>query len=826
VTDRPDSLFARAEPLVARALGFDAAARDAWVAEACAGDPALEAEVRALVRLAARAPDFLTGTAFDDLAREQAAVLRPDALVGQRIGPYRLDALVGSGGMADVFRAHHHDLARTEALKIFPAGGDPAAARVIAEARAASALNHPNVVTTFAVGEADGWHFIAMEWLDGETLRARVARGPVPAVETADMAVQLAAALVAAHRAGIVHRDLKPENVIVTPAGRLKVLDFGIAARTGHDARPVAAGTGGYMAPEQAAGDPAGPASDQYAFGVMLHEMLTGQRPPAAGLGETPASTGDADADVLIRRCVRRDPASRYPTTGALAVATHDWLDRRRRAGLTRRRLLQAAGLAAAAGVAGWTWWPDPAPRRIAVLPFRNTSGDPAADYLAGGLPATLIERLAAFPALHVLPRTLMANFGEGAGAPREVGQRLGADLVLSGTVTAVGTSLAVTADLLDVPSGRTLFSTRYDEPATGLLAVEERLAKAIVDRGIGTRLSPPRERRAAHPGTTDARAYDLYLRAVHLCEQESESGYAAARGLLDEALARDPRFGPGHVQMAATFVQAALDGYERPTEAWPQSSRHVRLAIDANPDAADAYASAAAQDFFFTWDWDAAEASWRRAMRFDGADLHPDLHTARSLQRAALGRFDEALALARDARRIDPVSPMFAVREADLLVYLGRLDDAIAAYESVLTTSPRDPRALFGLADALRAAGRLEDAVLARHRAHALAQDLPDAAADALDQPAEELARLDRLSAEAELGALRARAFEGRYVSPLDAARQYARRGDYDAAARQFESALADRAPGLTMLDVDRAWDGMRADPRFRQLRERVGLP
>lgn len=824
-----DSLLSRVEGLVSTASALDPSTRAAWVIEACAGDQALQAEVLSLLRFSADAAGFLEGSALEDLARAEAPAFAPAALIGRQIGAYRIEAVLGSGGMADVYRAHHGRLDRAEALKVFSAPLDHAeAARVEAEARAASALSHPNVVTIFAVGEADGLRYIAMEHVDGETLRRRLAAGPLPPAEAADLIVQLADGLAAAHAAGVVHRDLKPENIIVGAGGRLKVLDFGIAGRAHQPGvAGVIAGTTGYMAPEQAAGETAGPASDRYAFGVILREMLTGRHPSTAPPAADPADgVADGEAAAIVRRCLAPLPADRFASTDGLLTACRRWRDRRLGAGATRRRFLWAGAATAAAAAAGWAVWPgSPAPRRVAVLPFRNVSGDDAADYLASGLPATLIERLSVFEALHVLPRSLMANFAAATESPLAVGRRLAVDLVLAGTVTAGGGQLVVTTDLVDVATGRSLVTTRHDEPASALLLVEERIAQAIVDRGVGGRLAKTR-RPDVHPGTADAQAYDLYLRAVHLCGQESEAGYLAARALLREALARDASFGPGHVQMAATYVVMAVDGYERPTEAWSQSSRHVRQAIDANAAAADAHASAAAQAFFFTWDWDAAEAAWRTAMRHDGADLHPDLYASRSLQRAALGRLDEALALVEQARRIDPVSPMFAIREADLLVHVGRGDDAVARYEAVLEHAPYEPRALFGLSDACRTLGRFDEAVATRRRAHRVLDDLPGLDDAPLDDARADLARLDRLSAEGQLAAFEARAAAGRYVSPLDRARQLARLGDRDGATAQFASAVDDRAPGLTMLDLDRAWDGMRDDDRFRRLRDRVGLP
>lgn len=271
-----------------------------------------------LLQLTEAAPDFLTGTALVDLAGARAGDFAPEALVGQRVGPYRVDALVGSGGMGDVYRVHHEALERVEALKIVTADGD--GARVLAEARAASALTHPNVVTTFAVGEAEGWRYIAMEWVEGETLRARLTRGPIAPAVAAPLAVQIADALAAAHRAGVVHRDLKPEHVIVTPAGRIKVLDFGIAARTGDTTR-VGGGTDAYMAPEQASGLQAGPAADQYAFGVLLREMLTGAHPWRDAATALP----DRDADAIVVRCLAPAPQDRFATTDTLVAVCRRW---------------------------------------------------------------------------------------------------------------------------------------------------------------------------------------------------------------------------------------------------------------------------------------------------------------------------------------------------------------------------------------------------------------------------------------------------------------------------------------------------------------------
>ncbi|MGD9902492.1 MAG: protein kinase [Vicinamibacterales bacterium] len=825
-----DPGLARVEPILLEALQLEPGARAAFLDRVCGSDEALRREAESLLALDPAAAAFLERPAIEAAARALHDEATTASLVGRVLGDYRVEAVIGRGGMGEVYRAYDRQLMRAVAVKVLgpapPTGGDRTPA--LAEAQASSRLAHPNIVTVYGVGEADGLAFIVMELVRGRTLRERLAAGPLPLVETMALALQLADALAAAHDEGVVHRDLKPENVMITAGGHLKVLDFGIAGRSDGAAGGWHGGTAGYMAPEQVSGEPALPASDQFSFGVILHEMLTGQ-PPGGLAAAPPYELPPALADVL-RRCLAAAPADRFATTADLVTALR-MVPLPVARGVTRRRLLQGAFVAtAAAATAGVVWGVGPwAGRRrvVAVLPFANQSADGDADHLAEGLTATLIERLGVMPSLTVLPRSLVFNF-RGAAATRaasELGRELGADVVLAGTIGRRGTMLDVAARLDEVGSGRTLWAATFVRPATELLVVEEEIAQAIVDQGVRLRLSADQRRRLLRRTTTDPVAYEQYLRAVHLCQQETEDAYLEARELLDDALARDPRFGAGHVQLATTYAVMAVDGMERPTDAWPESSRHVRLALAGDPDLADAYACTAAQEFFFNWNWDAAEDAWRLAMRFGGGEVHPDLYTARALQRAALGRMDEALTFVRRARQVDPVTPMFAIREADLLLRAGDPGAAALSYRRVLAGQPDEPRALAGLAAACVDLGRLDEAVALRRRLHGLAGDADALAGGPAATATAELRRLDRAGADAELRILAIRERGGDYVSPLDVARQYARLGDHDAAARRFDAALADRAPGLAMLDLDPAWEGMRSDPRFLAVRRRVGL-
>lgn len=824
--------LARVEPILLEALQLDPAARPAFLARRCGDDEALRREAESLLALDPAATAFLERPELDAAARALHGEAAAASLIGRQLGHYRLDAVLGIGGMGEVYRAFDGALKREVAVKVLaaPLAGHPDRPSALAEAQASSRLTHPNIVAIHGVGEVDGVAFIAMELVRGRTLRDRLTDGPLPAAEVLAIATQLGDALAAAHADGVVHRDLKPENVMLTKSGAVKVLDFGIARRADSAAEALAGGTAGYMAPEQAHGEPARPASDQYSFGVILHEMLTGQRPGAAAEWPGVETMAPALGDV-VRRCLAAAPADRYATTADLVAALRGVPRPDAAPVLSRRRVLQAGFAAAAVAVTGaavWSVGPWAGRRRVvAVLPFANLSGDGDADHLADGLTATLIERLAVMPALAVLPRTLVFNFrGDGRDdGTAALGRELGADVVLDGTVVRRGAAIGVAARLDDVASGRTLWAATFERPASELLVVEEEIAQAIVDQGVRVRLSAEQRRRLTRRTTTDPVAYEHYLRAVHLCQQETEAAYLEARDLLADALTRDPRFGAGHVQMATTYAVMAVDGLERPTEAWPESSRHVRLALASDPDLADAHACTASQEFFFNWNWEAAEDAWRLAMRFGGAEVHPDLYTARALQRAAVGRLDEALAFVREARHLDPVTPAFAVREADLRLLAGDAATAAEVYRRVLAGQPEDSRALAGLSAACARLGLVAEAVTHRRHLHQVVGDDVALVGPTGASDADELRRLDRAGAEAELRLLDTRARSGGYVSPLDVARQQARLGDHAAAARLLDAALADRAPGLALLDVDPAWAGMRVEASFQAIRARVGL-
>lgn len=847
--------WTRTERVYHAALERAASEQAAFLDEVCAGDEALRREVQALLEYEARAESFLERPALEEAAKTLAEDRGP-SLTERQIGGYQILSFVGAGGVGEVYRARDTRLGREVALKVLARSmaADPAYVRRFEEeARSASVLNHPNIVTIYGVGEEGDIAYIAMELVQGRTLREICAGDAVPVKEVLNLAAQMADALAVAHESGIAHLDLKPENVMVTAGGLVKVLDFGLARR--QNAMPQVAltengmirGTVGYMSPEQAAGRPAGLRSDQFSFGVILYEMLSGSRAFERGTAietlsaivhEQPAAINSLNADVptplqqIVERCLAKDPADRYQDTRQLAVELRQIRDQWDRAApsLTRRRaiwLAVAAAVTAASGLAAWRLWPrDRVIQSVAVLPFVNAVNDEDAEYLCDGITESLIQRISHLPSLKVMARSTVFNFKGKTVDPRDAGRQLAVDAILTGSVTRRSGRLLITAELVDVATGVRLWSNTYDRAAADVLVVQDEIASAIVDEGIRLRLSDDERRQLVRHPTDDPDAYELYLRARHLQMRETEGDYLNARELLQHAIARDQKFALAYAALAGTYGAMAVDGFERPTDAWPQSNRNVRQALALNPDLPDAHAASAVEAFFFNWDWAGAEREWRIAMQTSGGDVEPELLLAYGLERWALGRPEDALQLARKAREMDPLSSGFIVREADLLLQTGQLDTAVSLYEKVIHDEPGDPRAYFGLADVRRTQGRFNEAIAVRRKGHELAGDdaLQDVPAKAQGEAG--YRQIEQAAARLELAGIERRDARGDYASPLDFARAYARLGDKEKAFGYFAAAFEDRAPGLVFLNVDRAWDSIRDDARFRAYVRRVGLP
>jgi TolB-like protein/predicted Ser/Thr protein kinase len=853
--------------LLDAALELPTADRAAFIGRACADDLELKREVESL--LASR-PGVLDHSA-PELATEVAA--------GSQLGPYRIQALLGAGGMGRVYRARDVKLGREVALKVLskPVADDPNYLRRFQEeARLASSLNHPNIVTIYGVGEEGDVAYIAMELVRGRTLRKILAEGAPPVRKVLDLAVQVAEALAAAHAGGIIHRDLKPENVMVTSEERVKVLDFGLAKRhratiagehspddiktqTSLTAAGAILGTVGYMSPEQAAGRILTHATDQFSFGAILYEMLSGRRAfqratpvetLAAIIQEQPPPIQTINAAVpaplqqIVERCLAKNPEDRYPVTRDLAAGLHNVRNHWKRgdppAGMmaapapvstpqawrvSRRRVMWLGGLAAVSAVSGltaWRLWPsDSGIRSLAVLPFENAAKDDDAEFLCDGLTDSLIRQIAALPPLTVK----RGNVFKGKIVdPQGAGKQLGVDAIVTGSVAWRSGKARIGAELTDVRTGAVLWSGKYDRDQADLLLIQDQIASAIIDEGIRLKLSGDDRRRLVRHATNDRDANELYLRAIFYDAKETESDYLTARKFLLEAIEKDEKFAQAFVELALNYASMAVDGYVRPNEAWPWVKLYGEKALILDPTLLEAHIPLGGEAFWNQWNWTLAERQYETAI--------PSTTEPTSMgyvfERWAVGRPDDALRLIRKARAVDPLGLAWKLREADLLLQTGQTQGAAEIYEEIIRDAREDPRAYFGLAEVRNTQKRFDEAIAQLRLAYEALGETDDSLLEVLAKArgADGYRQSENAGAQLELNGLATRAAANLYVSPLDFARAHARLGHTEQAFAYLDAAFADRSPGLVLLKVDHAWNSIRNEQRFRDAVKKVGLP
>jgi serine/threonine protein kinase/tetratricopeptide (TPR) repeat protein len=617
---------------------------------------------------------------------------------GTRLGPYEVVALIGAGGMGEVYKARDTRLERTVAIKVIATGGvnrELLRERLLREARAASALNHPHICTIHDVGDADGCAFIAMEWIAGESLAQRLTGtvGPLPVADVLRIGAQVADGLAAAHDHGIVHRDLKPANLFMTARGDAKILDFGLAkkgATLADDAATVAAerglthaghtvGTVAYMAPEQARGEAVDARSDLFSFGVVLYEMASGRSAFAgqttalvydAILNRQPASLREINRDVpvaldaIVRRLLEKDPASRYQS----AVAVKRDIDAVR------------AGLPIEKGSGVTRTAPS-----VAVLPFTNLSPSTDDEYIADGITEELITALAQLKGLQVAARTSSFAFKNKTPDLRDVASTLHVAHVLTGSVRRAGSRLRVTAQLVGADDGFPVWSERYDRETDDIFAIQDDIATAIaqqlrvtlVDASAG-----PIVKRA----TDNLSAYDLYMKGRFCVTQR---GTAMMQGLrhFEDAIALDEGFALAHAGLATTLALLAFYGYLPHYEAMPRARSEAWAAIDLDRTLAEPYEALLLVAYMHDWDWRRAERWYREALALN--DRSVSAHIWHALHMAVHGRHDESIAASTRATRIDPLSAgSYAVLAFNYL-YARRWDDAIGAADQAQALDP-----------------------------------------------------------------------------------------------------------------------------------------
>jgi serine/threonine protein kinase/tetratricopeptide (TPR) repeat protein len=775
-----------------------------------------------------------------EVTADWAADAAPPDLVGRDIGGYRVVSPLGEGGMGEVYLAEDLSLGRRVAVKLLPLPFTTHAGRLrrfTEEARAASALNHPNIITVHHIGEVDKRRYIVTEFIDGETLRSRMERGPLPEAEAASIVLQAARALRAAHEAGIIHRDIKPENLMIRRDGYVKVLDFGLAKlapdeqgdgasdgtssvpSAGHAMRTRAGavlGTPNYMAPEQARGSVVDGRADIFSLSVVLYEMVTGVLPEESGGDPQLKAPRRAEPSPALARILRRglslDLAARYPRIGELI----DDLEGLRaptltfRAGLRRARVPIAAALLIALGWGAFRMASAPLVSSLLVLPLENASGDPNLDYLGDGLAEGIMSKLSQLPRLKVMARSTAFQFKGRQGDPAAVGRELKVDAVVTGRVVRQGDRADVELQLVEVSSGTRLWSERYTVQSAAANSIEGEIASRITAR---LRLPSVAKAPALAP-----EAHTLYLKGRYQLNKRTPDGLRQAQLLFDQALELDPEDAVLHAALAETWALIGAYSILPPRDSFPRAIAAARNALERDESLAEARTTLALCLFLYEWNWTAAEAEFLRA-----AKTRPGYATAHHWfgeYLMARGRTDEAVAALRRARELDPLSLVIAVDAGRAYYYGRRFAEARAECQRALDVSPRFPAAVDCVAQVAVQEGRYDEAAAGYDEVSRLWGS--DAG---LPGRAVALARAGRRTeAEAIWARLTAPGRPG-YVQLPALVYIQASLGRRDEAFRLLDQARLARANNLVYLKTDARVDNLRDDPRWAEFARQVGL-
>ena len=622
---------------------------------ACANDPELRRELESLLAQESRADRFLEIPALEVGARALARD-EPDGLIGRSVGPYRIDRLLGAGGMGEVYYGWDTRLMRAVALKFLPKEymNDAAALdRFRLEARAASALSHPNICVVHDVGDLDGRPFIAMEYLEGQTLRACMSACALPQSTALTYSAQILQGLSAAHRKGVVHRDLKPENLWLTQEGRIKILDFGLAKvdePIGQSESGVSSpstepgrimGTVGYMSPEQVRGQPVDHRTDLFAFGAILHEMVAGERAfkaptpmdtVSAILNLDPPELADSGINQLVRRCLEKDRARRFQSADDVASALEQLPDVPATAsepevvGVRSRRWLLRTGasaITAASAIATWSWisgrwrpWPLGSPQRItklAVLPLTNLSNDAEQEYFAEGMTDILIADLAEIGSLRVISRTSVMQFKDTKKPLPEIAKQLGVDAIVTASVMKSGPRVRITAQLVDGSTDQHLWVKSYERDLSDVFAMQGEVARAIAGE-VHARLTNREEVRLARTRKIAPAALDAYLLGRHHWELFTEDSLLKSIEYFEQATRLDSGHAAAYSGIAEAWSGLFFMGARSFDEAIPKARQSAIQAVALDDSSAEAH-HARAVVYYHEWNWKAAEVENDRAI-------------------------------------------------------------------------------------------------------------------------------------------------------------------------------------------------------------------
>ena len=784
------------------------------------------------------------------------------------LGHYEILSKLGAGGMGEVYLARDKNLDRLVALKVLPAevsNDKQRRMRFTQEARAASALNHPNIAHIYEISEVEGFTFIAMEYVEGQSLEQRLA-DPISCSEIIQIGSQAADALAQAHTRRIIHRDIKSSNIMLTSSGQVKILDFGLAkfqhtetsgdqpTQVKTEANAVV-GTVPYMSPEQALGKAIDHRSDIFSLGVVLYQLVTGRLPFSGKTApETLNLITNAEAEAMarfnydvpaeleriIRKCLEKDRERRYQSAADLVVDLKNLQrDSESSMPLARPKVTKtqrwASGLGLiviglmALSITGFYWYrrSEKVDRRvvsqavgsIAVLPFANSNGDQNNEYLSDGITESIINSLSQLPSLRVMARTTMFRYKGKEVDPQIVGRDLQVDAVLTGRVLQQNNTLVIQADLMNVSDGSQLWGEHYTRKLVDVFAIQDEIAKQITDR-LRQRLTGEEQKLVTKHYTENTEAYDLYLKGRYFSGKGTEDAHKKAIEYYRQATALDPNYALAYVGIASSYASlGGVLGYQSPTENYPKSKEFAMRALALDETLAEAHSALATYSLNYEWNWPEAEQQYKRAI-----ELNPNYgiaHAGYGTYLEALGRFDEAVRERQLAQKSDPLSP-FAVADVGYPLYYARqYDEAIKQYRRALELDPKFSWGHLWIGQVYVQRGMYNEAIDEINQAIQLSGGDIRARATLGHAFAVAGRRDDAIKVLNELKTLS----KERYVSPYYMALIYVGLGDDRQVVAWLEKASAERESYLILMKAEPVFDQLHSDPGFLAIERRVGL-
>ncbi len=775
---------------------------------------------------------------------------------------YRILSKLGAGGMGEVYLAEDKQLGRKVALKILPPAFSRDAERLSRfqhEARAVSALNHPGILTIYEIGFGERGHYIATEFIEGETLRHRLSGGRLEIREALDIAIQVLNGLVAAHEAGIVHRDIKPENIMIRRDGYVKILDFGLAkpapgapagtpdgaTMASLDTAPgMVMGTVRYMSPEQARGLPVDGRSDIFSFGVVIYEMVAGRVP-----FEGPTSTDTiatilyrdppplarfspdtpAELERILTKTLAKNRDERYQTARDFVIDLKN---------LRQRMDVAADVLAGEKTVAGWASGATTmsglhetsirlgvgttSGRRrkargtidsIAVLPLENAGADPETEYLSDGLTDSIINHLSSLPKLRVMARSTVFRYKGQSADPVRIGMELGVRAVLTGRVLQVGDNLVIKSELVDTGDGSQLWGENFRRKVADIFDIEDEISREISDK-LRLKLSGDEKKKLAKRFTQNPEAYQLYLKGRFHWNKRSTAELRRGAEYFEQAIGVDPGYALAYAGLADSY--ALLSWFylasSAPSEVMPKAAAAANRALEIDDSLAEAHASVAMVKLMFDWDFAAAETAYQQAIR-----LNPKYATAHqwyAVLLSAMGRADEGLAEMNLALNIDPLSLIINSALGWLLFFARRHTEAATQLRKALELDADFYPARLILGYVHESTGNYAEALAELQKLRGLGDTAAVLAGIGFAYGAS-----GEAAKAAEVLELLNESGRNRYVPAEARAIVYVALSNNDRAVEWLNRAVEERSSFMPFLGVDPRLDPVRHDPRFAQI-------